>query len=518
MVVVRDSDSTGGLAHSLQWLGEVALLQRLGPHSWTVRPPGPGTVGVGRSIALGVPRDADPAELAEQAADLIGPTAPGLVPAHGLGTHRRRVWLVSQFCPGMDVRRLVDVVKPSADQAGLVAADALASLSALHARGGAHGRLHPGNVLLGADGVTRLSDWATGWTPPRPDAPVRTEWRDARRADLAAAGAVIAVVARAARCPAGNPTPVGRKLANLPRLLSSSPPAERVEEMVAELYGAIGDAVRADDVRDELAVLVDAAIRRRRRPPRTAVPGSPATDRPVLDLTDGSGPPDGPPLADPPPGRAEAGGWAEADGRVEPYGRAEPGRRPGPPGGSRPGSNRSPSVWSRVTRGLWGLAAALAVLGLVVGLEVTFLHRPITSDLRALRGAPAPPASSSSPAGTATPAVSVAPAAPVRAVNLRAVAPCTGGRPCLVRVLVDLIPHTRPLPLSWTLTADNRCGTGSVRLGARSQVVAARTGQVVDLQTVDLPAWPALNLMLRTVTPVPAAAVAVPVPATGGSC
>ena len=48
--------------------------------------------------------------------------------------------------------------------------------------------------------------------------------------------------------------------------------------------------------------------------------------------------------------------------------------------------------------------------------------------------------------------------------------------------------------------------------------MAAHTAQVVDLQSVDLPAWRALNLVLRTVTPVQATAIPVPVPASGGTC
>ncbi len=463
MVVVPRDDSLKDLAQLPRWLGELEMVERLGDHTWAVRSADGGR-GVARPIALSGGRGEaggrpEPHELVRRAVSVIGPPDPTLVPVLGVGTHRGRLWLVSELDGGVDLGRFVELVKPAPAQALLLAGDVLRGLAHLHATQRLHTRLHFRNIQVGVDGVARLADWGVAETPD-----IR-RWGELRRADLLDAAAVIAALAAAARCPASARSEQGKLLAALPGQIRARAEAVSLDEVMKGVDAAIGDDLRRDDVREELAFLVAAATHRAGRTPTAA------GDRPHSVVR-----PTAPPAGD------------VAAPRVR-----------------------------RAARGLWGLVLAVAVLGLVVGLEVSFLRGPITRDLQTLRGGA--PATTVPAVGAARESPAFIPAAgPIRALDVRPLQVCIGGQPCEVRVLVDVTPQRRPLPVAWTFELYDHCGASVVTRNGGAGSVAPGTSQLVTLTSVALPAWSWLDVVARTNAPEVASSAAMPVPAAGGRC
>jgi hypothetical protein len=169
-------------------------------------------------------------------------------------------------------------------------------------------------------------------------------------------------------------------------------------------------------------------------------------------------------------------------------------------------------------RGLWGLVLAVAVLGLLVGLEVTFLKGPVSRDLHTLGGGQAPKAFGTHRTG---PIPLVGPAVvrgTVTALDVRPLGACMANRPCPVRVLVGFTPQPRPLAVVWRFEVIDRCsGTPVGRAGGQATLpVGAR--QLVRLGSVSLPAWRSLEVVVLTSAPVTARSAGFAVPISGGVC
>jgi hypothetical protein len=156
------------------------LVERIGIRTWIAR------AAVAPVVArwLGEPTEfrslALPKVLGRQAA------LPFLIPVLGTLERDGAIWLVSELDAGVSLRRLLQVVKLAPLQAGVLAADVIEAVEAMHAAGHAHGRLHPGNVQIGLGGEVRLTDWAVGvLTNPGPG-------RGPKPADRRAVAALVA--------------------------------------------------------------------------------------------------------------------------------------------------------------------------------------------------------------------------------------------------------------------------------------------------------------------------------------
>lgn len=83
---------------------------------------------------------------------------PSLVSVRGAFVEDAIVRIVSDFDPGISLRRLLAVARLSSEQATAIACGLRAGLDALHGAGNAHGALHADNVRIGVDGTVRLAD------------------------------------------------------------------------------------------------------------------------------------------------------------------------------------------------------------------------------------------------------------------------------------------------------------------------------------------------------------------------
>jgi hypothetical protein len=83
---------------------------------------------------------------------------PSLLPPTQAWAHGSAVWVARPHDDGASLRRLLAVARLTPRQLAVIGADALAGLDALHRAGLAHGRLHPGNILLCPEGRVRVTD------------------------------------------------------------------------------------------------------------------------------------------------------------------------------------------------------------------------------------------------------------------------------------------------------------------------------------------------------------------------
>jgi hypothetical protein len=216
--------------------------------------------------------------------------------------------------------------------------------------------------------------------------------------------------------------------------------------------------------------------------------------------------------------RAELAALVRAAG-----GDAGPARGSGPAGAPSTAVGAAPagpaiSGGSRVARrriGAWLLS--LLVLAGVVLLEVAFLRDKIAGDIGLLldagRGGSAPFAA---PAPDGLPIVPPAPAAAggVHGIDLRALAQCTPGAPCALRLLVRLDPGADPQVVTWSYVITDRCTGATVTAPGGTVTVPVQGERAAAVGTVALPAAKAVAVV--AVTDAPAAAASPPV--LLGSC
>jgi hypothetical protein len=96
--------------------------------------------------------------LLEAVARLAPLRHPSMVPVRGASVDGLSVWVVSELDDGLSLRRLLNVVRLSPEQAASVALSVISGLKALHEAGLWHGRLHADNVYISSTGRARLGD------------------------------------------------------------------------------------------------------------------------------------------------------------------------------------------------------------------------------------------------------------------------------------------------------------------------------------------------------------------------
>jgi len=85
---------------------------------------------------------------------------PNILPVFDYGREHGRYYLVMELLEDGSVTDLLRATKPlPEDRALRIAFDVLQALAAVHATGTIHRDVKPGNVLIGADGAARLSDF-----------------------------------------------------------------------------------------------------------------------------------------------------------------------------------------------------------------------------------------------------------------------------------------------------------------------------------------------------------------------
>ncbi|MEO7939237.1 MAG: HDOD domain-containing protein, partial [Burkholderiaceae bacterium] len=86
---------------------------------------------------------------------------PMIVPLHDVGVHQGQPFQVATWVPGQSLAELMKGPTPvPARRAVNWMLDLLDALVLAHGAGIVHGRLHPGNILIGVDGRARLLDFA----------------------------------------------------------------------------------------------------------------------------------------------------------------------------------------------------------------------------------------------------------------------------------------------------------------------------------------------------------------------
>jgi hypothetical protein len=415
-----------------------------------------------------------------------------LIPFAGLAVADGSPWAVSEYVPGAPLDRLLTVATLTPRQAATVAIEIFAGLAALHASGLVHGRLRTRAVRVGTDGVVRLADWVVGpldrstgpgW-PERADDPAVAA---GRLADLAAAGRIVAELARNADRPVVHRDGFEAELVTgLARMAVSEPmQATLAEAELRHLLDAVrGGAPTRPNVHAELGALVTAANRRL------------------------------PDTAEPPPDGADADAPATRPGRAAP-----PLRRGRLSGADWHGRRRRHLVWAA---GATVAVLAAGALALTVGPGRSIGDRILHRHPAAAAGPSASPAPTRSApvAARPRPAPSVAPAAAgiVHKVSARATTRCAPARPCRLRVTIRITPSPNRRRLHWAVTVYDRCtGARSTRPGG---VLAAAPGatSLSATRTVALPRGRALAVTAFTTRPARAAAAPLYAPARARGC
>jgi len=123
------------------------------------------------------------------------------------GTENGHTYLVGEWVDGVSLDRILRDGPLPAEQAAFLAHQVAEGLAAAHARGVAHGRLHPGNVLVGGGLRVKVTDFAVaaalagpvpslaptraGRTPAAAADSVSAEMAAEMAADLRALGALL---------------------------------------------------------------------------------------------------------------------------------------------------------------------------------------------------------------------------------------------------------------------------------------------------------------------------------------
>lgn len=425
--------------------------------------------------------------------DLLDRHSARLVPLLAVAPRTGAWWAVWPRTPGVPLPRLRALCELSPRQAAAVGLSVLHAVQDLHARGWWHGRLAGAadDVVVAPDGRARLGGWAAGTLLL--DGPADALRRDdllavrALAADLLAQtrpGGVWSTERRDAEAEAV--AHAGEERADDDHAPDAPHPVAQVLEQ--RLAALVGGPDLAERTRLELVALV------------RAVPA--ATD-----------------LEPEPVGDEDAGAPAGAPAAP----RRRRGRRhPRRPAGRTAVPRRTGATAPRTDRGswLWKAIVALTVLAVVVGLELGLLGGRIANDLRVLRS-PAPsaaPSTATNAVSAALPSLGASTAGVVAKVDARAVGACAPGRPCTLRVVVQVERQQRALPVRWSVVAVDRCTSRRSTLPGGSLTVPAGGTTAAALQTVTLPKGRALAVGAVTTAPARAASKPLPAPARPPTC
>jgi len=397
---------------------------------------------------------------------------PELVAVLGAELSDGRVWVLSELCEGVTLRRLLAVASLTAAQWAVVARSILAGLGALHRRGLVHGALHPGNVHVAADGRVRLADGGLAVPAPSP-----ASLDELRQRDLSAAWSVLRTTAASGRR-SGWP-------AALAGLLAEASPDPRVRDAVRALLEAddgVGDAEVAARARAQLAALVEPLDRGR---------CAASANRARLEKMTTT--------ADP--------GWVTPTPRQQPAVLAV-----------TTGSMNHGATIRRLA--VAGAGCAVAVAATILGAG-HLAHREQPAVGRSAHRAPGPTtttAASPSPKPLpALPLLAPSSAGDVAAVSILPVGSCTPGASCTVTVRVDLEAHPQEM-VGWVLEIIDRCTGRRTEIEVRPMAAPPSFVYVYSPTTVLMPASSASAIIALTTAPAHAASVPLLVPAAAAIC
>jgi hypothetical protein len=387
---------------------------------------------------------------------------------------------------------LLRTVRLTPRQVAWVAVEVLRDLVARHARGESHGAVAPRAVQVGiGSGKVRLDeprreenpeDWLLA--PAVPDGPA------ARRADLAAAAAMLTALVEDARTPAAaHDSRAVAVLGALEEVVTA------LRDKAADAAGPIPGMAGTPTLNAQLATLSLVAE------PRGRYNGAPAELAALAVAAGGTARG----AAEPPPKRACAALPRQASGK-----------------GTRSSVSSVRAVARRGMNRLTVMLLAVAALGAVISLEFTFLGDKLGADLRLLTGReepePAvPPAAASRRAPAPLPVLGPAAAGPLTAVHLRAVGGCAPRQECLFRVIAAVRPRAVATTVHWKLTVVDRC-RGTRTAGPSGTLgIPPRTGTGSTLTRLSAGRG-ILAVVALTDRPARAASSAVPVPVDPPSC
>jgi hypothetical protein len=434
---------------------------RLG-ETWLVRTPS-GAVATAKRLRAGAG-----ARECEALGRLSAIREPELIAVLGAEHRGDRVWVFSELCEGVTLRRLLAVANLTTGQWAVIARSILAGLGALHRRGLVHGALHPGNVLVALDGGVRLADGGL-------DAPATSpaELDELRHRDLSAAWTLLCTTAAAAGRRSGWP-------AALAGVLAATPQDMRAREAVhtfLEAEDGPGGAEAATRARAQLAALVE-------RLHRGGGAGSATTI--------------GPPRA-----RWEA-----------------PALRPRPATPTAPTGSRHRALTIRRVA-VAGAGGAVAVAATILGADHLAHREPPADGGRSAHHAPGPAttaAASPSPATLpALPLLGPPSAGSVTAVSILPLPDsCTPGASCTVTVRVDLAAHPQE-QVSWALEIIDRCTGSRTEIVVHPMAAPASFVYVYSPTTVRVPASSSSAIIALTTAPAHAASLPLLIPAAAAA-
>ena len=355
------------------------------------------------------------------------------------------------------LHRLLDRAKPSLAEAASLAATVLEAVADLHDSGRTHGHLDSQSVRLSPDVGVRLAgpEGAAGVDDGR------------RRADIAAAAAIVADIDKATGRPARALTDREERLAV--RLTTAADPRSLARRGLRRAARGLDLAVGRSDQREVARQGVAGLVR--------AVTGF----------------------------EQVAVGAASADGS-RPGGRSAPPRKLPPPA-------RRPPLWPRV----WKPLAIVTAVLLVLGIEVHFFADDVKRNVdRLLNGKAEAAAGPKQPAPL--PDLGPPAAGPISHVELRPLDRCRPEEACNVVVQVAVQPQTAPLDVAWNFELVDRCG--ALREPRPGGVLSVPPGhdRAVSTATVALPAGRALALVPVTTSPARAAGTALPLYPADRTC
>jgi WD40 repeat protein len=146
------------------WLGRFEVLAEVGRGGFGVVYRALDTE-LGREVALKVPRsdtltdDEDRARFLHEARHAARLCHPGIVPVYDAGQVDGVPYLVSEFVAGPTLADLLREHRPTPDRAAELLAAVADALHYAHEQGVIHRDVKPSNILLGADGRPRLTDF-----------------------------------------------------------------------------------------------------------------------------------------------------------------------------------------------------------------------------------------------------------------------------------------------------------------------------------------------------------------------
>jgi tRNA A-37 threonylcarbamoyl transferase component Bud32 len=480
--------SQDAAGRSLTRVQQLDLYRQLGTSVWLARADGePVSARLATAAAFDPETQNLDAALVQTAA-MASLHSPHLVPVLGVANRGEGTWLVSQYVEGVSLSRLLCAAALTPVQAGYIALRLFQAVAWLHENAVAHGRLTAANVLVGVDGEPRLSDWALVSL-----AHLRG-FEETATKDLADARRLVAELAHDANRPVmrhrGRYDGLIEGLEQVGRGVDGWDATASASHLEQVLTAAVGETTGLAGPRAEIGALVIALARR--RSPQDASDRTPRpTPVPVPVLL--------------PSGRLSEADWHRAR------------RRP----------------WLRAGVAVL-VVAALAAGGYVFAkgpageLVDWVLDRGGAQNADPLprtdQAHPSPSPSTgdgvSSGLPTPHPVPELAPprAGAVTAVSLRALAACSPGSTCLLRLTTRITPATTSREVAMQVSVANRC-TGAVRTGPAVTVTAHPGWTYVFVTTsVRLPRVGSLAAVAVTTAPARAASPPLLVPATGGSC